>query len=188
MEAKRIAKPRNAKATQANILAAARKVFSEVSYSRAGLRDIAALADVHAKVLQWHFGAKSDLYEAALTDAMKYNYLPGLKREDVGQFITNGLVKFSPESSAIKMISLASGDPDASAIVLKVAGGPKGISALAGWLGPPNAMARAMKITILIHGFLTYHTNIPLLRQSPEVLDDIKNWLEQGINEIVGCE
>jgi AcrR family transcriptional regulator len=51
------------------VLDAAREVFSERGFARAGIREIAARAGVTEPVVYWHYKSKRGLFEAAVTEA-----------------------------------------------------------------------------------------------------------------------
>lgn len=59
-------RPRNAEATRAAILAAARRRFARESYDNVGIRDIAADAGVDAALVPRYFGSKEELFAAIL--------------------------------------------------------------------------------------------------------------------------
>lgn len=61
---------RDAAATRAAILKAARQAFAAHGYDGAGLREIAANAGVTAMLVNRYFGSKEGLFEAAIDDAM----------------------------------------------------------------------------------------------------------------------
>lgn len=50
------------------VLDAARAVFSEKGFARAGIREIAARAGVTEPVVYWHFRSKRGLFEAAVSE------------------------------------------------------------------------------------------------------------------------
>jgi AcrR family transcriptional regulator len=50
------------------VLDAAREVFTERGFARAGIREIAARAGVTEPVVYWHFKSKRGLFEAAVTE------------------------------------------------------------------------------------------------------------------------
>jgi AcrR family transcriptional regulator len=50
------------------VLDAARAVFSEKGFARAGIREIAARATVTEPVVYWHFKSKRGLFEAAVSE------------------------------------------------------------------------------------------------------------------------
>lgn len=60
-------RPRNAEATKAAILAAARGRFAQASYDTVGLREIAGDAGVDPALISRYFGSKEDLFAAVLS-------------------------------------------------------------------------------------------------------------------------
>lgn len=62
---------RNAAATKAAILAAARRAFAQSGYDGAGLREIAAAAGVTAMMVKRYFGSKEELFAEVVSDTMK---------------------------------------------------------------------------------------------------------------------
>lgn len=59
-------RPRNAEATRAAILAAARQRFARDSYDNVGIRDIASDAGVDAALVPRYFGSKEELFRTLL--------------------------------------------------------------------------------------------------------------------------
>ncbi|WP_417469119.1 TetR/AcrR family transcriptional regulator [Maricaulis sp.] len=59
-------RPRNAEATRAAIMTAARDCFSHESYDQVGIRDIAQKAGVDAALICRYFGSKEDLFAQLL--------------------------------------------------------------------------------------------------------------------------
>jgi AcrR family transcriptional regulator len=68
---------RDAQATSAAILQAAKAQFARLGYDRAGLRDIAAEAGVDVALIKRYFGGK----EALFTEALKASFRNDLLRE-----------------------------------------------------------------------------------------------------------
>lgn len=62
---------RNPQATSAAILASARRAFAASGYDGAGVRVIAAGADVTAMMVNHYFGSKEQLFAAVLTQVME---------------------------------------------------------------------------------------------------------------------
>ncbi|MEZ6197575.1 MAG: CerR family C-terminal domain-containing protein [Planctomycetota bacterium] len=53
--------------TRQNLLEAAREVFVEHGYHKAGVREIARRADANVAAVNYHFGSKAELYRQVLT-------------------------------------------------------------------------------------------------------------------------
>ena len=76
-------RPRNAEATKAAILAAARGRFAQASYDTVGLRDIAGDAGVDPALISRYFGSKEDLFAAVLSRPEKIARINALFVGDV---------------------------------------------------------------------------------------------------------
>lgn len=68
---KKPVRSRNAAATRAAILTAARAKFAERGYDGAGLREIAGEAGVTAMMINRYFGAKEELFAEVVTASMR---------------------------------------------------------------------------------------------------------------------
>jgi len=67
---KSAARPRDADATRAAILASARRAFAAYGYDGAGVREIAAGAGVTAMLVNRYFGSKAKLFAKAVATTM----------------------------------------------------------------------------------------------------------------------
>jgi AcrR family transcriptional regulator len=88
---------KKADATRARILDAAAKVFREKGYSGARLADIAAVADMQAGSLYYHFASREDLVEAVLL----------LGQERTNQFVRQRVDALPPDATHIDRLSEA---------------------------------------------------------------------------------
>ncbi|WP_417482450.1 TetR/AcrR family transcriptional regulator [Maricaulis sp.] len=96
----RPARPRNAEATRAAILTAARDCFSHESYDQVGIRDIAQKAGVDAALICRYFGSKEDLFKLLLA-----------RPDKPLEIIEQGREGLSARVS--EMVASKSGDPEA---------------------------------------------------------------------------
>lgn len=62
------AREKNAAATRAGILAAARRCFAADSYDAVGMRDVAAAAGVNVALVSRYFGSKEELFRRVLLE------------------------------------------------------------------------------------------------------------------------
>ena len=69
MQTKPKPKQRDAEATRARILAAAKKVFAKSGLGGARVDDIAARANANKRMIYHYFGSKEDLFQAVLEEA-----------------------------------------------------------------------------------------------------------------------
>jgi AcrR family transcriptional regulator len=175
-------KRRNAPKTKAKILDAAQQAFAETGYAQAGIREIAAIADVSSTLLLRYYGSKAGLFEAALLDAMRVAPLFAMRREHFGEHIAAQVLNADVEIKPPSMIALSTGDADARDIAARVTR-EHVVAPLAKWLGPPDANARAAQIVILAIGFALFTRQIPLTAQSGE--KKLAKWFAQTIQAIV---
>lgn len=176
-------KRRNAARTRARILDAAKKAFSEASYSSVGIRDIAALADVSSTMLIRYFGSKAGLFEAALLDAMHLGINLDRGRARFGKQLT-GLLVAARDVQPPVMLALAAGDAKARDVAVRVTR-EHAIAPLAEWLGPPDANARALQIVMLATSFAIFTSQLPILPIAQEADGTMARWLTRTLQAIV---
>ena len=70
MQSAKVRKPRNATRTRMKILAAAQQAFSDLGYAQAGIREIAAIAEVNSALLLRYYGSKAGLFFEAYKRAV----------------------------------------------------------------------------------------------------------------------
>lgn len=175
---------RDAQATKARILAAAQEVFSRTSFSDAGIREIAALAEVSTTLLLQYFGSKAGLYEAALNASMPLASVLAQKRETFGAALAAALLKPGIAIRPPLMMALAAGDVEAAAIAARVTE-ERSIAPLAKWLGPPHGRARALEIAALATGLVTYTKHLPLQANTRRDVKHMAEWFARSVQRIV---
>lgn len=157
-----IRRKRDAAATKASILAAAKSCFSENGYAKTGIRDVAAKAGVSYTLVGRYFGSKAGLLEAALKATLRAEPFLEIDRESFGENLAR-LIVTSPDSELpTSMTILAAADPVAREVVTRIVE-ERVVRPLAEWIGPPFAHERAAAITMLGAGFVTHSRFIPLL-------------------------
>src|SRR6185437_2002203 len=82
-----LARKRDADATRAAILAAAKTHFARSGYEGGYLRDIAADAGVDAALINRYFGGKDGLFAAALKDSIRPDAISQWERQTFGRDI-----------------------------------------------------------------------------------------------------
>lgn len=152
---------RDAPRTKAKILAAAQQAFAELGYARAGIREIAAIADVSSTLLLRYYGSKAGLFEAALIDAVSPGELFAAPRGRFGAHVAAMLSRTELDIKPPPMIAMAVGDAEAREIATRVAL-KHAVEPLAKWLGGADAKGRAIRITTLAVGFVMFTRQIPL--------------------------
>src|SRR5262249_32545778 len=95
---------RDAVATRKTILDAATLRFSQDSYDRVGLREIALDAGVDAALILRYFGSKEGLLKECLASAMMPAIISRGKRSDFGENLM--AVFFDPQSHDVELNSL----------------------------------------------------------------------------------
>jgi AcrR family transcriptional regulator len=177
-------KRRNASRTRLGILAAAQRSFSERGYAQAGLRDIAALADVSSTMVLRYFGSKAGLFEAALIDAMRVDELLKRGKQGVGEFLSTRFLNAGMDVTPPSMIALSTSDEEAREITCRVTE-EYVVAPLAEWLGPPEARARALEIVLLSTGFVLYTRRLPELFAARGVDRQLAAWFARSVQAIV---
>lgn len=76
---------RDASATRARLVAAARKAFSEQGFERTTVREIAADAGVNPALINRYFGGKEQLFVNSVSIDLKFPNLASVPRADIGR-------------------------------------------------------------------------------------------------------
>jgi AcrR family transcriptional regulator len=177
-------KRRNAARTRAAILEAARQAFSTAGYAQAGIRDIAAIADINSALVSRYFGSKELLYEAALAQLLDVKLLLETDRENFGRHVAALISPQTQLVNPVSMMVLSTASPDARAVTTKLLE-RQIILPLAKWLGPPHAKQRAIIITTLCAGFTTFSRLLPLMPSSSRGWKAVVDWLAEALQEVV---
>lgn len=175
---------RDAPATKGRILAAAQEAFAELGYSQAGIREIAARAGTSSTLLIRYFGSKAALFEAALTEAMRYDLFTSAERENLGTYFADLFTRSDIEIRPPAMIALAASDPQASAITARVAE-ELAIRPMAEWLGGRDAHSRAVQIFMLSTSFVLYTRQVPVMPVERGVDPAMTAWFARAVQDIV---
>lgn len=177
-------KRRNASETKARILTAAQQAFSDLGYSGAGIREIAAIAGVSSPLLLRYFGSKAGLYEAALIDALDIEALLEGEREGFGRRFAAVLMDPSLDIKAPAMVAPATADEDARDITTRAVA-KYVLTPLTEWLGAPDAGVRAMKIMTVGGGCVLYGRQLPIMPIDEESRAQLTDWLADTVQAIV---
>lgn len=110
---------RNAAATRAALLAAARSRFAELGYDATSLRDIAADAGVDAALVSRYFGGKDELFAEALAACDDKSWLEG-GAEGLGERMSRLIMEEACNDTEGLMILMRSiGSPKAREAVIR---------------------------------------------------------------------
>lgn len=147
-------RPRNAEATRASILNAARERFARESYDDVGMRDIAGDVGVDAALVSRYFGSKEDLFIAVLDSCENGAELMQGDRATFGQRIAHEAIFEAKSESKLKglLILLRSiGSAKAMELVQRT-GEERFFNPFAEWVGGPDAAVRARLASGFIMG------------------------------------
>lgn len=148
-------RPRNPEATRADLLKAARKLFSRDGYEMVGLRQIAAEIHVNQALVSRYFGSKLGLFAEAIEGLFSpARWFEG-DRKTVGWRVAAWIasVHWPPEEDVdpLTLLIKSCGHPEAND-VLRKAFDTQAVKPLAAWLGGPRADERAGVLAGLVIG------------------------------------
>ena len=154
-KAPREKRPRNASATRADLLKAARVLFSRHGYEMVGLRQIAAEVGVNQTLVIRYFGSKLGLF----TEVIEGMYAPDRwfegDRKSAGRRMAGWVAapQWLPDDGieALTLLIQSCGHPEANS-VLRESFDAQVIGPLAEWLGGRRAAERAGVLAALIIG------------------------------------
>ena len=175
---------RNAAATKANILAAAKQCFSRAGYAQVGIREIACAAGVSYTMVGRYFGSKAGLLEAALADSTSMASVTAVDRANFGENLMALITADLANGDLTAMTVLAAGDPTARAIAQRVVA-EHVVGPLSEWLGGPEARERAMAITMLGGGFVIYSQQLPIADSPVGPGHPLARWLVRSLQHVV---
>lgn len=176
--------PRDAERTRQRILVAAQQVFSAKNFSEAGLREITSLAGVNQALVSRYFGSKEKLFEAALRDALKVDYLTDAPKEAFGKTVAAIFTASPAGLNPLPMLVLSTGDERARKIALRLLRS-RILKPLSNWFETEDAEERAARVMAISTGFFTYRILLPLPPFSKSLSAGTIEWLEQSLQSIV---
>lgn len=177
-------KQRNAAASKIKILRAAQTAFSHMGYAKAGIRDIAEIADVSSTLLLRYYGSKAGLFEAALIDAVNLSDLLTTDRSQFGRLLASLFVDESLDITPPAMLALSTGHPESQEIASRVAEEYL-LTPLAKWLGAPDGRVRALEIFMLATSFVLYTRQVPLAPTGAPARKKLADWLAASVQAVV---
>lgn len=147
---------RDAEATRAAILEAAKRQFARVGYD-CTLRDIAGEAGADVALVKRYFGGKEALFVEALKDSFRTNDLHEWNRETIARELADSLAGSPHEDEArtqrFQFLLRAATSP-ATAPLLNVILQDRLLGPIRNWLGGPDAEARARAFAATYIGFV----------------------------------
>jgi AcrR family transcriptional regulator len=148
---------RDAQATRAAILEAAKAQFARLGYDRAGLRDIAAEAGADVALIKRYFGGKEALFTEALKASIRPDRLKGWDRATFAREIATTMAGDVPADEArthgFQFLLRAATSPT-TAPLLNVAVQERFLEPIREWLGGDDAQARARVLAAVFIGCL----------------------------------
>lgn len=169
--------------TSARIIASAQKHFSEKGYSNTGLREIAKSAGVAGSLVIKYFSTKANLFEEALKNALIDPRFFQKDRSTFGQTLVDTLNDRDQSMIQPAMIALSIGDEEARKIIVRVSH-EFVLTPMAGWLGTPDAKARASYILMLTMGYLVFAHHVAV-DDSASSRRETASLVAQGLQAIV---
>ncbi|MEI9992567.1 MAG: TetR family transcriptional regulator [Rhizomicrobium sp.] len=148
---------RDAEATRAAILAAAKTHFAKSGYDGAFLRDIAAEAGADAALINRYFGGKDGLFAAALKDSISPDGIYQWDRKsfgrDIAKMMANHAHEHSDRTHVFQFLLRAATSP-ATAPLLNEAVQARFMGPIREWIGGEGAPARARLLAAVFIGLL----------------------------------
>jgi AcrR family transcriptional regulator len=138
-------RPRNAGATRAAILDAARERFIRESYDDVGLRSIAGDVGVDAALVSRYFGSKEELFETVVDSCGKGGELMSGDRATFGQRVARDVIFEPRNETKLKglMIMLRSMSSTKAMEVVQRNADTRFHGPFAEWVGAPDGAVRA---------------------------------------------
>jgi AcrR family transcriptional regulator len=171
--------------TKAAILDAACHVFATCGYGEAGVRDIAARAEVNPALVARYFGSKLELFEAALEASFDVSHFTDAPRQRYGEVVAASLCgSVDEDASAVPMLVFAAGDSEARKAALRILK-QRAVEPLEAWFGEPEAAERAAQLMLLVTGFFTYRIMLPLGPVAGQPSAAMQRWLADAFQELV---
>ena len=147
-------RPRNAEATRAAILDAARERFARESYDDVGMRDVARDVGVDAALVSRYFGSKEDLFTAVLDSCENGAELMEGDRSTFGQRVAHEAIFEGKSESKLKglLVLLRSVGSTKAMELVQRTGNERFFNPFAEWVGGPDGAVRARLAAAFVMG------------------------------------
>jgi AcrR family transcriptional regulator len=170
-------RPRNADATRASILSAARSLFAQSGYDGISLRDIATQAECNVALVSRYFGGKDELFLEAVSEGFNLSDI-AKDRQHFGENLAHYILSKRQRGALEPLQALLRSTSNQTATTLmQDILETQFIAPLANWLGGENAKLRAATIAAIIIGVATTRDVL----ESPSLL---KPSLEKSVETI----
>jgi AcrR family transcriptional regulator len=184
-EARPGARKRDAEATRAAILEAAKRQFAATGYDLTGLREIAAEAGVDVALIKRYFGGKEPLFIEALKASFAPERLRTWDRANFAQDVAERMAESAhagEEATLGFQFLLRTATSPTTAPLLSIAIQERFLGPIRDWLGGPDVEARARVLAAIYIGLLVERLirNQPLRGREREVfIAQVKDLLER---------
>ncbi len=147
---------RDAAATRAAILDAAKSQFARLGYDRAALRDIAAEAGADVALIKRYFGGKEALFTEALKASFRSDRLDHWRKATFAEDVAVMLAGAPGDETRIHSFQflLRAATSPTTAPLLSLAIQERFLEPIRDWLGGEDAKARARVLAAVFIGFL----------------------------------
>ena len=157
---------RNAEATRATILEAAKAQFAQLGYDRATLRGIAARAGADVALIKRYFGGKQALFTAALEASFRADLLSEWDHRtlphEIATMMADNIYRDEERVHSFAFLLRAATSPT-TAPLLNVAIQERFLEPIRNWLGGEDAAPRARVLAAAFIGLLVER----LIRNQP---------------------
>lgn len=171
--------------TKAAILDAAQHLFAAKGYTEAGVRDIAAVANVNPALIARYYGSKIALFEAALEASLQAEFFTEVPKDEFGAFVAASFCgATADEALAVPALILAAGDSAAREVAVRLL--KQHIETpLIEWFDKPDAEDRAAQLMAITTGFFTYRLMLPIQAMRDQISTGMQHWLASTLQEII---
>ncbi len=147
---------RDAQATRAAILDAAKAQFARLGYDRAALRDIAAEAGADVSLVKRYFGGKEALFTEALKASFNSDRLKEWDRDTFPRDVATMMADAPADDARTHRFQflLRAATSPTTAPLLNLAVQERFLLPIRDWLGGENVQARARVLAAVFIGFL----------------------------------
>lgn len=147
---------RNASATRATMLQAARQLFAQHGYDGVSLRDIAIRANCNVALVSRYFGGKEKLFQEAVSEGFNLGDISGTERQAFGRNLAQYILSKRQRGALEPLQALLRSTSNAAAsLMMQDILETQFVTPLAEWIGGEHAKLRAATIAAIIIGIAT---------------------------------
>lgn len=178
---------REAASTREDILAAARRLFTEKGFDATGVRDIAGEVGINVALVNRYFGSKEALFEEAVIEQVTVTHLLDEGRDGFGERMVRymGTKDLAPDTLDQTLVFVRSIASPTVGSHLKQALEDRVVTPIADWLEGENRQQRAALIASEIIGFDMLRRVAGLSSLDPEHIDIVASRLGSTLQAYV---